>query len=262
MISSEIALQWVEKLTAIAIFLQTIELLLLRGSFSAKGVWRWSTLQKEYTSLPFGLFYVFQLLFDSRGLFILLILRSAVSITLFYSPSAPVVLILLLTTLLICIRWRGTFNGGSDYMTVVLLTALSLIYLLPNVPQIQKAGLWYISIHLCASYFVAGLCKILRSGWRNGSSLKSFFLSKNYSVPDFLKAKTRSSLFMKLLCWSVLLFEISFPVVFLSSQVAIVYLFAAVGFHLGTVYAFGLNRFLHIWVATYPALLFCVHSIS
>ena len=60
------------------------------------------------------------------------------------------------------IRWRGAFNGGSDFMTLVGLTGLLIAHLVGAAGQPEwgwKAGLGYVTLQTVSSYFVSGWVK-------------------------------------------------------------------------------------------------------
>ncbi|MEM7212614.1 MAG: hypothetical protein AAF479_12100 [Pseudomonadota bacterium] len=55
--------------------------------------------------------------------------------------------------------------------------------------------------------------------------------------------------------WGVMLFEVLFPLAILSQPLLIAALFTAAMFHLANACLFGLNRFLWVWIASYPSML-------
>lgn len=156
----------------------------------------------------------------------LLWLRLAASIALFFGSPPALVWFLLLTTVLTAVRFGGTLNGGSDYMTVVALSSLLVPW-----------GRLYLAVQLTLSYFVAGLVKLRQRDWRNGSAL------------------TRLTGLPRQLAWPVLLWECTFPLAWLSHSLCLAYLAVGLVFHLANSKMLGLNRFFWIWLAAYPSLL-------
>jgi hypothetical protein len=161
---------------------------------------------------------------------------------------------MLVTTALIAVRWRGSFNGGSDFMTLVVLTGVAISAGFGNTPQAQTGCLWYIALQVCTSYFVAGFAKLKKGNWRSGRALQGFLGSTIYQPSSLLSAVTRRRGLLCFVSWVLIFFECSFPLALLNSRFSAVYLGLAVGFQLMNFYVFGLNRFVWAWGAAYPAI--------
>ncbi|MBS2035682.1 hypothetical protein JST97_11895 [bacterium] len=156
----------------------------------------------------------------------LLWLRLAASLGLLWSLSPWLVWILIGITLLSAIRFGGSLNGGSDYMTLVILSSLLLPW-----------GRIYLAVQLTLSYVVAGLVKIRLPEWRNGKTLTLLT-----GLPAFLSLP-------------MLLWECSFPLAWSSPRLLWLYLAVGVCFHLCNAKILGLNRFFWIWLAAYWRLI-------
>ena len=166
---------------------------------------------------------------------------------------------LLVTNLLLLIRWRGAFNGGSDFMTLVLTCGLTIgqtLGLFEGEAMGWVAALWYICIHSITSYFMSGWVKLLNSAWRRGVSLPVFL---NTGVFGPLPAHSIFSKpwFATLCSWTFILWEAGMPLSLISFQIAVIFCAAAVVFHFLVFWFFGLNRFFWAWCATLPAILYC-----
>jgi hypothetical protein len=242
---------WTERLLGFALLLQTLELLQLRRTFSDSGVWAFAVLAEELQVLPRPLRW----LLPYPAFMGVLALRLALAPLLMLGVSglAP---LLLLSQLLICARFRGTFNGGSDYMSVVVLLGLTGAACFPGSPSIVKASLAYICVQLVFSYFIAGSVKLARTEWRSGVALARLLASNRYGTPAWLVRLSQQPALAKVLTWALLAFECGFPAALLGPRVAALFLACGTLFHLGNVVAFGLNRFLFAWLAAYPALLY------
>lgn len=160
-----------------------------------------------------------------------------------------------------CLRFGGNFNGGSDYFYF----HISLGYLVTtagiqlNNLYLIKAGFFWIALQLTLSYFLSGISKLKNKGWWNGKVFRDILLRSHYSVPIWFQARS----FQKLsapLSWSVLIFEVFFPLVWFLPHHTLPVLFVGVLFHLGVFWAYGLNRFFWVWTSSYPILLFVVSS--
>ena len=164
--------------------------------------------------------------------------------------------------MLISLRWRGSFNGGSDFMTLIVLMGLGLASLFPNHLLMGVGCLWYIALQTCTSYFISGLVKLKRANWRQGKALTGFIRLSIYEPGPFVKWFLESPKISLRISWVLILFECSFPLALLRFDLALAYVSFGFLFHLANFYIFGLNRFLFAWLATYPALLFAaVHAV-
>jgi hypothetical protein len=249
------AILWSERLACLAVFFQTIELLQVRKCFADSGVWSWSTLRQDYPRFVQG---VLSPVFSYRGFLVLLVLRAICAGILLASPEIAFASTLLIfvtaSSLLVCWRWRGTYNGGSDFMTMVVLLALSVVLVLP---QWTKIGLGYIAVQLGLSYFLPGIVKLKKKEWRSGSALLLLMKSGgNYEIPQAVKNWVARPNTAFVLAWGLIAFELSFPIAMINSLFCEVYLAVALLFHLVTFYVFGLNRFVWAWIAAFPALLY------
>lgn len=152
----------------------------------------------------------------------LLWLRLAASLVLAVTCPSWLVWLLITISLLTAIRFGGSLNGGSDYMTMVVLSSLLVPW-----------GKTYLAVQLTLSYMVAGLVKIRQPEWRSGKAL-----TLQTGLPGFLALPT-------------LLWQCSFPLAWSSPQLLWAYLTVGFGFHLFNARILGLNRFFWIWMAAY-----------
>jgi hypothetical protein len=79
-------------------------------------------------------------IYQDRQHHVHLILRAATATTLFFGMNSVSSVFLFISTLIILIRWRGAFNGGSDFMTLAVLTGL----LITHVSQPLVGQRWHI----------------------------------------------------------------------------------------------------------------------
>lgn len=234
-------LDWVARLIALATFLQTLEhIQIYRVSVQ---IWDWKILREEHSEPGRTILSFFLKPSHFR---VLLWLRVASCLSLAWHPNLVALSFLLFSTYLISLRWRGTFNGGSDTMTFQVLGALFVGHLFPTVALVQLAVLWYLAIQSVLSYFVAGWCKLAHAEWRNGRALSDFLALQHMSLP-----------YPKYLAWVMIAFECAFPLALLGHTFTFFFLSLALFFHLLNAKFLGLNRFLFAWMATYPAILYC-----
>lgn len=248
-----------ECLLATSLLIQTLEFLRLSRFSSVAGVWSWQIQRKDVAHAPQWLGAVFDWLYQERTHRIHLLLRAGAAASLYVGTSLASSIFLFISTVLILIRWRGAFNGGSDFMTIILLTGLLISQLAqPFVGPILawKAGLWYISIHAITSYFISGGIKLLQPEWRNGRILIHFLDGGLYGpLPNGSLLRHRGIALAA--SWSFILWECFFPVALAGPGWAIFWCGQAVIFHLLVFRFFGLNRFVWAWAASFPAIVYC-----
>lgn len=247
----------VERLIAVAVILQTSEMFAIRESFSDDGVWSWSVLKDEFEFFPGPVRFFLDLTLAYPNFLVVLFLRILAASAALMLSHAVLVFTLLLTSVLVCLRWRGVFNGGSDYMTVVVLLALLLARLFPESHLVGLGCLLYIALQLLSSFFIAGVVKLKRVNWRSGRALGGFLCSGIYPVSPLLRAFAEKPALLACLSWSIILFEVLFPLSLLNQSICLLFIITALLFHVANVYMFGLNRFLFAWGAAYPALYYC-----
>jgi hypothetical protein len=246
---------WIQKIIAMAVILQTIEYLQMKPAYRDSGPWGWPSLRRDYEQFGFRLDSFFSIIFSYLGFIKLLELRLITGIVALFFPSATVFGILLFTTWLIAIRWRGTFNGGSDAMTFQILLTIFVSRLFPDNQVVQKFALVYVAIQLVLSYTIAGLVKLRNEKWRSGEALQHFLRFSNAARNRKLQSRLiNSNGLSRGLSWLIIGFECAFPVAVMNSKVCLIMLCFAFLFHLANFYFFGLNRFVFAWVAAYPAL--------
>jgi len=250
------ALQISQKILATMLILQSWEFLRLRPTFDDHGIWRLNELKEDYSRLPSFIRQILIYIFRPNHFVALLLIRLLAAIALLFWSSPYLLLFLFASTLLIGIRWRGVFNGGSDYMTLILLMALSAATLLRNYRLVVLGAFYYVTVHFVASYFVAGLVKVLRPNWRSGKALKEFLQSPIYYCPTWLQSLCKNKSMTILMSWSVMLFELTFPLCLLGGPYAAVFIGLSFAFHLSNFYFLGLNRFVWSWAACYPIIWF------
>lgn len=241
-------IEWMPRLAALATAVCALELIIVREAFSERGVYAWSVLRAEYGVLarPLGV------VFGARGTLLLLVLQLAAAIALPLTTHPAPAWVAFAATFAIAIRWRGTYNGGSDAMLLVVLLAISLAR---TFPAHANAALAYAAVQLVLSYFIAGIAKLGDPAWRTGRAMPLIVTLPHYRVPARAAAILASPGAGRFAAYAMLVFECTFPVALLHPTVCLVYLGVGAGFHLVNALAFGLDRFLWVWIAAYPALI-------
>lgn len=186
---------------------------------------------------------------------ILFVPRAAFSLALMLgvAPHVSGVILLGLGAAILA-RFDGPYNGGSDRMTLLTLICLCLAHLLPE-PHWRKAALAYLAVQLVLSYVVSGWVKLVNPDWRDGRALRDVFLFSAYPVSENLRRLDAWPRLMCVMSWSVMAFEVAFPLALLARPALLAGLAIAAAFHLANACLFGLNRFFWAWLAAYPSIL-------
>ncbi|MDB4974383.1 MAG: hypothetical protein JWN48_2724 [Myxococcaceae bacterium] len=260
LLSETEALLWTARLAALSVALQAAELLQVRAAFAEQGTFPWRVLRRDFAGASPVVRAVLDGLLSYRPFVALLWLQLAGALALPWLDGALVPGLVLLSVLAVGVRFRGTYNGGSDSMTIVVLLALWLARLgasFGSTRGTQRACLGYIAAQLALSYLVAGVAKLRHDSWRDGRALMQLVRVRQYSVPAWLTDALSRPALARLAAWSVVGFELSFPLALALAGTASQLLLAlGLGFHLAIAVGLGLNRFFWAWLAAYPALLY------
>ena len=162
--------------------------------------------------------------------------------------------VLVVLHVLILRRFSGPYNGGSDRMALLGTTSLMLSYGLPTA-RLRELALGYLALQVVLSYAISGWVKIVNPAWRSGHALRDVFAFSEYPVSEHLRGLAQHARVLLVASWAVMLFELAFPFALMSQRLLLVALAIGATFHLANACLFGLNRFLWIWLATYPSLL-------
>lgn len=188
--------------------------------------------------------------------------RMVLALLLIAGVQPPIIeALLLLLGMAILYRFQGPYNGGSDRMSLLLLFCLLMSHLAPT-RQWQEIALGYLSVQLLLSYAISGWVKLSNRDWRSGQALKDVFEFSVYPVSESLRSLANAPGLLRGLSWTLMLFEILFPLALFDATYLQAVLMVAALFHLVNGCVFGLNRFLWIWIAAYPCLLWFQQRVN
>lgn len=151
-------------------------------------------------------------------------------------------------------RFQGPYNGGSDRLRLLVLACVGVSHLVPG-DEMPRVALGYLAVQVVLSYGMAGWVKLLNPDWRSGHALRDVLEFSVYPVSRALRAWASAVPTLRALSWTVIAFELAFPLALLHPTALRGALLIALAFHLGNACAFGLNRFVWAWLASYPFLL-------
>lgn len=257
-LSLSTALRLTECLLGLSLTIQTLEYLRMAPATGPTGLWAWATQRRdvpqEWARKALDRLY-------APGAYRLHLWLRLAAAALLTAGQGGVALLsfLFLGNILVLIRWRGAFNGGSDFMTLVVLTGLLIAHGVGagGDPELgMQAGLWYICIQAVTSYFISGWVKILRPEWRNGEAMTIFLNGAVYGpLPaDHPLRRPRLAL---LGSWAFILWECAFPFALVNPMHAVSFCAVAACFHFLVFAFFGLNRFFWAWMCSFPAIVWC-----
>ena len=242
-------------LLAWSLLLQLLEYLRMDSATQAHGLWSWALqrrdLPKEWQRR------VLDHLFAPHVHRLHLWLRLAILGAWLGNSEQPLwITLLFVSQLTLFVRWRGAFNGGSDFLTLVALTGQLLGTWLEQIVANEwawRAGLWYVSLQAVTSYFISGWVKLLRREWRRGEAMTIFLNAAIYG-PLPASHPLRKPGLAKLGSWAFIGWECVFPLALLHPSLAVLFCGVAALFHFLVFWFFGLNRFFWAWIAAFPAI--------
>lgn len=220
----------------------------------------WSLLCREIPAHPRGVRALLDVLLTPRNHRVLMVLRLALAIGLMSGGLGLAGAALLFAiALVLLLRWRGAFNGGSDFMTLVGLTGLLIAHAVGAAKGMDfgwRAGFWYITLQSLTSYFMSGWVKLRHTSWRSGQALPQF-LDTGIHGPLAPDSAYRKPWLARTVSWTFTVWEGLFPLALLDVRLAALFCAVASVFHFLVFRFFGLNRFFWAWMTTYPAILWC-----
>jgi hypothetical protein len=244
------------------IVVDALERIVSVRAYREDGLFSWTVLRQRLLVLPAPLRALADRMFSGAGplMTILAIQIGAVGLVVgsrFGGTGYAVGLTTLVTTqLYVVVRMAGVGAIGADPMTLVVCGAAWLTTVIARGPVAAQAGLWFVAAQGCLGYVVAGVTKLASPSWRSGAAIAAVLSTYTYGhrrLHDLVRGRRWLSLF---LCWSVMLWEATFPIVLVVPRYAAwPLLVLGVLFHLSIAGLMGLNLFLFAFPATYAAIL-------
>lgn len=263
--SGDLLVRWLELLGGFSVLLQCFEYARITASTDAQGVWAWQVQRADIPDQPAWLKRSLDWLYQPVMYKLQLWVRALAAVALMVSGNhLAIALLLFIGNLLLLIRWRGAFNGGSDFMTLITATGLLIAQVVEKLTDAQtgwSAGLGYIAIQTLSSYFVSGWVKLKRPEWRNGQALPVFLNSGLYG-PLKKDSVFRRPVVALVCSWAFILWEGLFVCVLLFPNWTPLFVSVALLFHFLVFWFFGLNRFFWAWATNLGSIFFLSHYLS
>ncbi|KAB2489629.1 hypothetical protein [Priestia endophytica] len=139
---------------------------------------------------------------------------------------------------------------------MLLCVGMFTYFLFENTSSWRWAGILFIGCQSMLAYFVSGAAKLSSEEWRSGRGISSALTTRIYGTLSFGKELRKHPNVCKILSWGLMIWEISFPFMILSSSSYVwVWLAFGVIFHSSAALLMGLNSFLLAFLGSYPAVL-------
>lgn len=257
--SGDTLVRCLEVLCGISLLIQVAEYLRIAQSSDQPGIWSWPVQRTDIPTQPAGVRRFFDAMFYPVTYRVQLGVRGLAAVVLLVQgASLGLALVLFMGTLLLLVRWRGAFNGGSDFMTLVTITGIliaQVVALWADKGLGWAVGLSYIAIHTLSSYFVSGWIKLLQPEWRSGRALTIFLNGGIYGplAPDSIFRRPKVAMVCS---WAFIVWEAVFPLTLLNPNSALLFMVIATVFHFLVFWFFGLNRFFWAWLTNLTAVWF------
>jgi hypothetical protein len=257
--NGDILVRCLEVLCGISLLIQVAEYLRIAQSSDPQGIWSWPVQRVDIPPQTVWVGRFLDVVFQPRPYRVQLWVRGLAAVVLIVQgASLGLALVLFVGTLLLLVRWRGAFNGGSDFMSLVTITGIliaQVVALWADKGLGWAVGLSYIAIHTLSSYFVSGWIKLLQPEWRSGRALTVFLNGGIYGplAPGSVFRRPKVAMYCS---WAFILWEAVFPLGLFNQNGALLFMAIAVVFHFLVFWFFGLNRFFWAWLTNLTAIWF------
>jgi hypothetical protein len=252
-------LDWAVRLCAVSQLVGLLELAIARRELLPGGFLDWTLIGVLNPKARTGTGSLIRKIFRRIGPRLFnwtLLIDGAVATLLLVRPSAaPLIAIAWIMQLLIMKRHHLTFDG-SDHMTLVVLLAC-LLGRVESDPVAERAAVTFLAAEVSLAYLAAGLYKATSPYWQSGQAIPMVVQTRMFGRVAAARLVRQHPLTGLAATYAVFCWECLF-VCFIAAPrpVLLVSLALGVGFHLSCSLIMGLNRFILVFVASYPAVIF------
>ncbi|OLZ40851.1 hypothetical protein A6E15_07540 [Natrinema saccharevitans] len=165
----------------------------------------------------------------------------------------PFVGYLFFAELAILFRHNAGLSGGF-HMALVVTSGLFVSLAAPSSSTLEAIGLLWIAAQGILGYLIPGVQKLTEKTWWDGSALVGVLSTETWAT-KYGNALAEYPKITFVCGWAVIIFEILFALSLVVPEPAIFVFFAlGVLFHFSNALFMGINSFVFIFPATYPAL--------
>lgn len=263
------AVQLIQIILAVGLIVSSSELISIKDEFKKGGILS-TSLSRSYllnSGNPVNKFFA-TVIIKRKKVQIILLVRLVSAIFLLFVPPLSIFTLAALSIIFICsLLFHFSVplgKDGSDQMLFIVISGLLITQFSLKFDNfwLASVGLWFITLQCILAYFTAGVGKLFGFTWRSGNALTNVLSTQTFGNKNIDKIISMP-IISKFFNWSVVGFEVLFPIVlFLSVPWSLLLIGLALLFHLGIAYIMGLNTFIWAFGATYPAVLFCSQMVS
>jgi hypothetical protein len=154
------------------------------------------------------------------------------------------------------VRSRRQIGGsGAEQLTFIVLVTFGLVLVAGGGEDARRLGDAFIAAQVVLAYFASGVSKAASPVWRKGGALAGIMSAEGYGIPSIAALLEAHPGIDRLLCWSVIGWELAFPLVLIAPEPVMIALLAmGVMFHISCALLMGLNRFVWAFCGCYPAV--------
>lgn len=157
---------------------------------------------------------------------------------------------------------QGYGLDGADQMSFLIVLTILSCFLFTTNEEIRQVGVWFLGLQLALSYLVSGMAKLMSKQWRSGAAIQGILSTYTYGSKTAKRYCLRSRGLSIFFCWSVILFEIAFPVSLMCDRDMLwCFIAAGLGFHCVIAAVMGLNDFVWSFAGAYPAYIFIAERL-
>jgi hypothetical protein len=247
---------------SVGLIISSIEDIVNWPMFEKKGLLSWKISKHRSPIFIKGyLAKAVDCILNDRSFRCILYLKLALTIALlilsaFGIISSFVVLSIIITLLLVSLRSQYGLDG-SYQMSLIVLFGILIASFFDMHSKVSTLCLWFIGGQVVLAYFIAGLTKIISPIWRKTHALNAILSTKTYGHEKLFKLVTKNKYIGFILCWPMIIFELSFASCFGSVNLCLTFFLIGFLFHLFNAVIMGLNTFMFAFLSTYPAVLYC-----
>lgn len=149
-------------------------------------------------------------------------------------------------------------SDGADRIGLLTSVVTAVARAGSRRPGVVDACLWFLAVTGVHGYAVSGWAKLLSPPWRDGSALLGVLRTATHGHRRLFAVARRYPVATRVATLAVAVVESAAPLVLVGAgrRLAWLYVGAGAGFHVGTAYVMGLNRFPAAFGALYPGLLY------
>jgi hypothetical protein len=249
---------WMSRLLFVALVIEAFEVFRMQREFDSGGMFSISNLE-ILTNGTYWQVRVGSATGESTAVVTVAALQAVAAIVVIvFGVGAWVGIIAALLCLLFnsYLRVRRQIGGsGADQLTCIVLVTFGLVMLAGGSTVARRIGDAFIAAQVILAYAAAGVAKSISPVWREGRAMAGILSTEGYGVPTLAYLLIKHPEIDKFLCWSVMLWEISFPLVLVVPKPVMVGILGiGVLFHLSCALLMGLNRFVWAFCGCYPAV--------